>query len=141
MYVFFWGGEGGGRSSHWDTHLLSDRGVTCSTSATWSYRQQDLEEKDDRLNKSVNDNAVCRSALATPGLLTSLGLQFFFFWKIKLLLYLKILPGKRSYKLLNISWMDFPFLVVKYCDVYLPGVSRHTSPPPWRKIRVGKLAK
>ena len=32
-------------SSHADTHLLSDRGDTCSTSATWLYIQPDLEEK------------------------------------------------------------------------------------------------
>ena len=37
--------------SHEDTHLLCDRGDTCSTSATWSYRQQDLEEKDQRMNE------------------------------------------------------------------------------------------
>ena len=50
-------------------HLLSDRGDTCSTSATWSYRQQDLEEKDESVSESVNPKAVCRTAPATPGLL------------------------------------------------------------------------
>ena len=50
-------------------HLLSAKGDTCSTSATWSYRQQDLEEKDDLLNQSVNDKALCSTAPATPGLL------------------------------------------------------------------------
>ena len=33
---------------------LSDRGDTYSTSATWSYRQQDLEEKDGSINQSLN---------------------------------------------------------------------------------------
>ena len=36
-------------SSYAQTHLLSDKSDTCSTSAAWSYRQQDLEEKDDFL--------------------------------------------------------------------------------------------
>ena len=36
-------GGGDGQSSHADTHLLSD---TISTSATWSDRQQELEEID-----------------------------------------------------------------------------------------------
>ena len=62
------GGEGGG-SSDADTHLWSDRGNTCSTSTTWSYKQQDLEEEDQQMNESVNDKAVCRRAPATPGLL------------------------------------------------------------------------
>ena len=44
---------GGGGSSHADTHLLSDCGDTCSTSATWLYRQQDLEGKNDLINQSV----------------------------------------------------------------------------------------
>ena len=61
--------EGRGESSHADTHLLSDRGDTCSTSATWSYRQQDLEENDQRMNESVNDKAICRTAPVTPSLL------------------------------------------------------------------------
>ena len=34
-------------SSHADTHLLSERCDTCSTLATWLYRQQDLEKKDE----------------------------------------------------------------------------------------------
>ena len=41
---------GGGWSSYADTDFLSDRGDTCSTSATWSYRQKDLEEKADLMN-------------------------------------------------------------------------------------------
>ena len=53
-------GVKGGAGSYADTHLLSDRGDTCSTSATWSYRQQDLEEKDDLINQSVNaQDGVC----------------------------------------------------------------------------------
>ena len=55
--------------SYADTHLLRDRGDTCSTSATWLYRQQDLEEKDDWMTELVNHEAVCRTAQATPGLL------------------------------------------------------------------------
>ena len=51
------GAEGGG-SSQTDTHLFSDRVDTCSTSATSSHRQQDLEEKDDLSNLSVNHKAV-----------------------------------------------------------------------------------
>ena len=58
-------------SSHADTHMLSDRDDTYSTSATWSYRQQYLEEKGDSMNESVNDKAVCRTARATPGLLNT----------------------------------------------------------------------
>ena len=63
------GGWGDGGSSHPDTHLLSDRGDTCATSAIWLYRQQDLEEKDQSVNQSVNHKAVCRTAPANPGLL------------------------------------------------------------------------
>ena len=37
-------------SSQADTHLLSDKGDTCSTSATLSYRQRELEEKDEKIN-------------------------------------------------------------------------------------------
>ena len=40
-------------TSHVDTKLLSDRVDTCSTSATWSYKQQDLEEEDELINQSV----------------------------------------------------------------------------------------
>ena len=58
-------------SSHADTHLVSDRGDTCSASATCSYRQQDLEEKDDAINQSLNYEAVCRTSPATAGLLMS----------------------------------------------------------------------
>ena len=38
--------------SHADTHPLRDRGDTCSTSATWSYRPPDLEEK--RINQWIS---------------------------------------------------------------------------------------
>ena len=38
-------------NSHADTHLLSDGGDTCSTSVTWSYKLQDLEEKGDSMNQ------------------------------------------------------------------------------------------
>ena len=38
-------GGGAGGSYHTDTHLLYDRGDSCSTSAAWSYTQQDLEGK------------------------------------------------------------------------------------------------
>ena len=41
---------------HADTHLLSDRGDTCSTLATWSYKQQDLEEKDHLMNELINES-------------------------------------------------------------------------------------
>ena len=37
-------------SSDADTHLLEDGGDTYSTTATWSYGQQDLEEKVDSAN-------------------------------------------------------------------------------------------
>ena len=47
-------------------HLTPD---TCSTSATWLYRQQELEEKDESMNKSVSHKAVCRTVPVTPGLL------------------------------------------------------------------------
>ena len=50
-------------------YLLSDRGDTCSTSATWLYVQQDLEEKVQSVSESVNDVAVCRRAPATQCLL------------------------------------------------------------------------
>ena len=60
--LIFRGGEGVW-SCHADTHLLSDRGDTCSTSATWSYRKQDLEEKDQSMNESVNDEAVCTGSV------------------------------------------------------------------------------
>ena len=63
--------------SHADTQLLSDRGDTCSTSGTWSYSQQDLEEKDDSVNESMNHEAVCRTAPATPGLLP-IPINYFF---------------------------------------------------------------
>ena len=43
----------GGGSLHANTHLVSDRGDTCSTSATWLYRQQDLEEKDPSVNEFI----------------------------------------------------------------------------------------
>ena len=33
----------------------------------WYY--EDLEEKDDSVNELINDEAVCRTAPATPGLL------------------------------------------------------------------------
>ena len=58
-------------SSNADTHLLSDRGDTCSISATWLYKQQDWEEKDQSVSQWINDEAVCRTAGATPGLLIS----------------------------------------------------------------------
>ena len=61
------GGRGGG-SSYADTHLLSDRGDTCSTSATWSYRQHYLEEKDESISQS---QGCFSTALATPGLVIS----------------------------------------------------------------------
>ena len=76
------GGWGGG-SFHADTHLLSDRGDTYSTSATWLYRQQDLEEKCDLINllinELMNDKAVCRIAPATAGLLNFCNYIFLFF--------------------------------------------------------------
>ena len=50
-------------------YLLSDRGDTCSTSATWLYIQQDLEEKVQSVSESVNDVAVCRRGPATQCLL------------------------------------------------------------------------
>ena len=31
--------------------------------------EQDLEEKDGRINQSLNDEAVCRTTVTTPGLL------------------------------------------------------------------------
>ena len=46
-------------SSHADTHLLSDRGDTSSTSTIWLYKQQDLEKKDYWI---ISDKAVCRTA-------------------------------------------------------------------------------
>ena len=45
------------------------RDDTRSTSATWSFRQRDWEEKEQPMNESVTDEVVCRRALATPGLL------------------------------------------------------------------------
>ena len=63
-----WVADEGG-SSHANTNLLSDIVDTWSTSATWSYRQHDLEEKGDLMNQSVNDEAVCRTTPVTPGLL------------------------------------------------------------------------
>ena len=39
---------------HLDTPLLSDRGDTWSTLATWLYKQQDLEEKGKWLNEVMN---------------------------------------------------------------------------------------
>ena len=68
------GGGWGGMSSHGDTKLFSDRGDALSTSETWLHRQPDLEEKDQQINQKVNDEAVCRTALATPGLLNTLNL-------------------------------------------------------------------
>ena len=56
-------------SPHADKHLLSDRGDTSSTSSTWLFRQQDLEEKDESVNEVISDGGVCRTAPATPGLL------------------------------------------------------------------------
>ena len=53
-------------SFHAYTHILSDRGDTCSTSATLSHRQQDLEEKDEIVTKLImTKQGVCRTALAT----------------------------------------------------------------------------
>ena len=49
---------------------LKCRGDTYSTSVTWSYWQQDLEEKDNLMNQSFNDEAVHGTVPATPGLLT-----------------------------------------------------------------------
>ena len=48
------------------THLFSDRGDNSSTSATRSYRQQDLRK---RMSKLISDKGVFRAAPATPGLL------------------------------------------------------------------------
>ena len=48
-------GKKGGQSSYADTHLLSDKGETCSSSATWSYRQHDLEEKDESISQLLTD--------------------------------------------------------------------------------------
>ena len=56
-------------SSYADTQLLSDRGDTCSTSAGWSYRRPELEEKEDLLNQLISNRGVCRTAPATQGLL------------------------------------------------------------------------
>ena len=56
-----------GGSAHADTHLLSDRGDTCLTSLIKSYRQHDLEEKDELINESVNHKALFRTPLATLG--------------------------------------------------------------------------
>ena len=42
-----------------------------TTSATWSYRQPDLDEKDDQ----INYEADCKTALATPDLLKILYLS------------------------------------------------------------------
>ena len=62
-------GEGGGMQMgeegcfHADTHLLSDRGDTCSTS------DPDFEENDRSISESVNYEAVCKTAPALLGLL------------------------------------------------------------------------
>ena len=43
---------------------LSHKHDTCSTSGTWSYRQQDSEEK----GELISYKGVCRTAPATQGL-------------------------------------------------------------------------
>ena len=63
-------------SFHADTHLSSDRGDTCSTFETGSYKQQDWEEKDHLVTESVSHNGVCRTSQATPGLLNISKTQF-----------------------------------------------------------------
>ena len=44
---------------HAYTHLLSDRGDTCSTLATWLYKQQDLEEKDQWVSYLMTQRQRC----------------------------------------------------------------------------------
>ena len=56
-----------GSSFYANTHLLSDRGDTCSTLATWLVGGKgSLTEL---FNQFFSDGCVCKASQATPGLL------------------------------------------------------------------------